>query len=82
MHIIIAWWLDTTMQWCNQGFMQTHPKVIRANKIKRSIYSNNYIEQSNILLKQSAGQAVPYQLNESGYATALYWQCAEALSEQ
>ena len=35
------------------------------------------IEQSNILLKQLAGQAVPYQLNESGYATGT---CAETSS--
>ena len=59
---------------CSSGVAKAEParakpSLCPAAEIKKD--SDALIEQSNILIKQSVGQVVPCQLNESGYTTAL-----------
>ena len=59
-------------QWRSQGWAWTGtcpPKCLLCHVPEIEKDRDTLIEQSNILIKQSAGQVVPCQLTESGYAT-------------
>ena len=60
------------MQWRSQGWAWTGtcpPKYLQCHATNIEKDRDTLIEQSNILIKQSAGQIMPCQLTESGYAT-------------
>ena len=55
----------TNNQWCSQKWAWQDP----CKPTQKLHVQYTLIKQLKIVLKQSAGQAVPYQLNESGYTT-------------
>ena len=60
-------------QWRGQGQpgrTQAHPNACCALPPRLQKDRDTLIEQWNILIKQSAGQVVPCQFTQSGYATA------------
>ena len=59
-------------QWCSQEWAWqglSPPKCLLSLATEIEKYRDYVFEQSNILIKQSVGQVVLYQLTESGYTT-------------